>query len=239
MEEHGYLALPKFYGDAELDDHARANHRFKVNDLYLESRATRSLALNERITPILSALLGSTPLLCNSLNLRQGSAQADHVDSLYMTPRSENKMLAIWVALEDVHADAGPLRYFPRSHKIPQYVFSTGSHHAVDAEIDRWAHYMQAKVSEHGLEPVTFLAKKGDVFIWSAYLLHGGSAISDPARTRRSLVFHYFSEEDCVANRCTLVPDGGAYWMHRPHQPVPGHGAPEAPPLPYNARVPA
>ncbi|RYF79031.1 MAG: hypothetical protein EOO29_18405, partial [Comamonadaceae bacterium] len=256
-DEDGYLVLPKFYSDAqidaahavldkvwtdpasrvtvddldadrrlrigEVDEVARTTHRFKINDLYLEYDDIRRLALNERISPILQALLDQPPVLCNSLNFAHGSAQDDHVDSLFMTPRSRGHLLAIWVALEDCHMDAGPLRYFPGSHKIEQYVFSNGTHHSVPEEMLQWKRYMQEQVAQHGLAPRTFAAKRGDVFIWSAYLLHGGSPINSPERTRKSIVFHYFSEKDSDALGLRLMRDpSGGYWQHRPHLAVPG-----------------
>lgn len=216
----------------DVDTDARREHRFKVNDLYLECEEVRQLALNPRITPILSELLGHRPVVCNSLNFQQGSGQPDHVDSLYMTPRSPWHLIAIWVALEDCHMDAGPLRYYPGSHKIPQYVFSNGSPHVVDEEMDDWNRHMQGHVQEMGLKPEVFAARRGDVFIWSAYLLHGGSPINDPSRTRTSIVFHYFSEEDSRALNSTLVPYHEGFWQHRRHQPVPDLGESDAPPLP-------
>jgi phytanoyl-CoA hydroxylase len=42
-----------------------------------------------------------------------------------------------------------------------------------------------------GLEQRTFLPKQGDVVIWSADLAHGGSPVTDPLLTRRSIVGHY------------------------------------------------
>lgn len=215
----------------DVDEQARAAHRFKVNDLYLEYESVRRLALNPRITPILKVLLADTPVLCNSLNLLHGSAQGNHVDSLYMTPRSRGHLLAIWVALEDCHDEAGPLRYYPGSHKIEQYVFSTGSNHFVPEEMPLWTKYMEEQVAIRGLKPQIFPARRGDVFIWSAYLLHGGSPIISPDRTRNSIVFHYFSEEDSRAVGLRLVPDAGAYWAHKPHQQVPGQEPSEPPPL--------
>lgn len=221
----------------EVPEAARSAHRFKVNDLYLESPSIRRLALNSRITPILKSLLADTPVLCNSLNFLHGSAQADHVDSLYMTPRSAGHLLAIWVALEDCEMDAGPLRYYPGSHKIEQYRFSTGSNHNVPEEMPLWSSYMEEQVLRLGLKPQTFAAKRGDVFIWSAYLLHGGSPILSPGKTRNSIVFHYFSEEDSRAIGARMVPMAGAYWMHRRHQPIPGRGESEAPPLPTHLAI--
>lgn len=220
----------------DVDAAARATRRYKTNDLYLEREEVRRLALNERVTPILTALLGHVPVLCNSLNFRQGSEQGDHIDALFMTPRSPHHLVAIWVALEDCHPDAGPLRYYPGSHRIPPHVFSTGSNHVVDTEMPAWHAYTHGEVAARGLQAQTFAARKGDVFIWSAYLLHGGSPIADPSRTRSSIVFHYYSDEDCMAMGETIVPEHGGYWLHREHQTVPGIGPSDAPPVPANAR---
>ena len=47
---------------------------------------------------------------------------------------------------------------------------------------------MNAKTREMPLR--RFQARKGDVFIWSADLAHGGSPIENPGLTRRSIVGH-------------------------------------------------
>jgi hypothetical protein len=44
---------------------------------------------------------------------------------------------------------------------------------------------------EQGLATEYFMAKKGDVLIWHADLMHGGAKIDNPAFTRKSLVCHY------------------------------------------------
>lgn len=201
---------------------ARATHRFKVNDLYLELPSVRRLALNDRIVPLLHELLGARPALCNSLNLEYGSEQPDHVDSLYMTPRTPAHLVAIWIALEDCTPGSGLLRYWPGSHLIAPYVFSNGGGHAVDAEMGAWSQYIQAQTQARGLRSELFAASRGDVFVWNAQLLHGGSAISEPGRTRRSIVFHYFSESDCRAVGNRLVPEAGGFWVRRAPQPIPG-----------------
>lgn len=201
---------------------ARRQHRFKVNDLYLEQASVRHLALNERLVPVLHALLGQRPALCNSLSLEYGTEQADHVDSLYMTPRTPSDLVAVWVALEDCMPDAGLLRYWPGSHAIEPYVFSDGGRHYLPDEMDAWNRYIRAQLEQRGLAPELFAAKKGDVFIWSSHLLHGGSPITNPGSTRRSIVFHYFSEGDSRALGCRLVPESGGFWVKRPHQPIPG-----------------
>lgn len=201
---------------------ARASHRFKVNDLYLEHASVRHLALNGRLVPMLQRLLGERPALCNSLSLEYGSEQPDHVDALFMTPRTPTHLIAVWVALEDCAPESGLLRYWPGSHAIEPFVFSNGSRHYIPAEMGAWNAHIQARARERGLQPEVFQARKGDVFIWNGQLLHGGSPIADRARTRRSIVFHYFSESDCRVLGSRLVPESGGFWIRRSHQPIPG-----------------
>jgi len=201
---------------------ARESHRFKVNDLYLEQPSVRHLALNERLIPLLQRLLGERPALCNSLSLEYGTEQPDHVDSLYMTPNTPAHLAAVWVALEDCSPESGLLRYWPGSHRIAPYIFSNGERHCVPGEMGDWGSYMEARLHEHQLHCELFQGNKGDVFIWNAQLLHGGSPITGRGHTRRSIVFHYFSESDCRAMGSHLIPDSGGFWIKRPPQPIPG-----------------
>jgi len=105
-------------------------------------------------------------------------------------------MAASWIALEDVDKDAGPLRYYPGSHKIPPYRFKSGRYNLNLAEHAECYQYIDGELASRNLEPVEFSAKKGDVFIWHAHLLHGGLPINNPDLNRRSLVTHYFCQED-------------------------------------------
>ena len=57
-------------------------------------------------------------------------------------------------------------------------------------------------------------------------MVHGGSPIADPTRTRKSLVSHYFGLSDCRALGVECVPAGDAYWVRRAHPPLPGERTP-------------
>jgi ectoine hydroxylase-related dioxygenase (phytanoyl-CoA dioxygenase family) len=48
----------------------------------------------------------------------------------------------------------------------------------------------------YGLERQTFTCKRGDVLIWHTGLMHGGMAIDDPEKTRKSFVVHYSTAAD-------------------------------------------
>jgi hypothetical protein len=120
-------------------------------------------------------------------------------------------MAGVWVALEDIDSENGPLLYYPGSHALP--IFSN-EHLGVnpDFSTDPSSHYglfMQAWeqiVEALHLKPMQFHARKGQALIWAANLLHGGAAQSDLTRTRYSQVTHYFFEECCYFTPLHSVP---------------------------------
>jgi ectoine hydroxylase-related dioxygenase (phytanoyl-CoA dioxygenase family) len=195
-------------------------HSFKVNDLYLEYDIVRRLSMGDRIAAVLGELLGDAPVLVNSLNFERGSQQPYHVDSLYMTPRTVGSLVATWIALEDCHLDAGPLAYYPESNHIVPYQFLGGGLHFRPEEMGPWEEYVFSEIETRGLRSEIFAAQAGDLFIWSANLLHGGSTIKDPERTRHSLVSHFWTRSDCSAAGVDLVPYGEGFWYRRPPQVV-------------------
>ena len=192
----------------------------KFNDLILESDTIRACNLDPQLVAILDDLLDGAPVACNSLNFVRGSEQTAHVDSWFMPPPQPDKMVVTSVCLEDVREDAGPLFYYPGSQKIPPYRFSDGRLNAIDAEMPQCIAYVEGEIKARGLSRDTFLGRKGDVFIWSCHLAHGGMPIKNPQRTRRSLVTHYWRAADMPRRK--LEPHGpGAYYFARHHQPVP------------------
>jgi phytanoyl-CoA hydroxylase len=191
--------------------------RFKLNDLYLDNEEVRQVSLDPGLVEIIQELLNDAPVLCNTLDLDYGTQQDFHADSLFMTPPSPNNLLASWVALEDVSPDAGPLEYYPGSHLIPVYRFSTGSDHCVHEEMPFWKRHIQESIEAYGLKKESFLPKKGDVFLWHAYLLHAGGKVKDRSLTRRSLVSHYYVASDFRHSPIRLLPCNNGFWMDRKH----------------------
>jgi ectoine hydroxylase-related dioxygenase (phytanoyl-CoA dioxygenase family) len=50
------------------------------------------------------------------------------------------------------------------------------------------------------------IAKKGDVLIWHANLVHGGAPILNPALTRKSMVVHYYANDVIKYHEITERP---------------------------------
>ena len=190
-----------------VDGSAR-NEPYKLNHLYLHDAATLLLIMRSPIQAIARQLLDGTPLLFNGLNMEWGTEQRFHFDTFYMPPRVKDKMVVAWVALEDIQPGSGALRYYPRSHLIPPYIFSNGGMSAIGSEMPDFDRYIERELEERGLEWTQFHPKAGDVFFWHSQLYHGGSPIEDRSLHRRSMVTHFWRAEDMPTEMCLRVDDG-------------------------------
>ncbi|HSN39656.1 MAG TPA: methyltransferase domain-containing protein [Burkholderiales bacterium] len=191
---------------------------FKINNLFTESVPVAEAVFDRRLTGVLEGLLERPPVAINSLNFVFGSQQPDHIDTWYMPPPVAGSLIVVSLCLEDTHPDAGPLFYYPGSHRIPHYKFSHGGINAVAAEMPGCNAYLLRELASRRIEKTVFIGKKGDIFIWHCQLLHGGSPIADRARTRKSLVVHYWGTDAMQPEKIRSTPSGGRfldrdYWV--------------------------
>jgi phytanoyl-CoA hydroxylase len=184
---------------------------YKLNNLFARRSEIRQVALSPRLRSVCAQLLEGEALICNSLNFERGSQQPFHIDTWYMPPPVDDRMVVASIALDDVDAGNGPVAYYPGSHRIPAYRFSTGRLNEVPAEMHLCMAHLEREIAARGLAPEEFHCKSGDVFIWHAQLLHGGRAIRDMARTRSSLVVHYWRAGDLDPAEVRRDPHAGAY----------------------------
>ncbi|TNF37012.1 MAG: hypothetical protein EP312_00030, partial [Gammaproteobacteria bacterium] len=191
----------KFFGNARrkpvLADHeAVSDSKFRFIDFHINSPAAREAIFSPAIRNFLHQVYEAPVLAFQSLLFRVGSQQRMHQDTAYVVISKPYKLTATWIALEDIAVGSGELQYIPGSHRFPDFLFG-GRHkawvkardgfEANDAYID--ALYQMAE--SQGLPVESFIARKGDVLVWAADLAHGGSPITDPYATRKSLVTHY------------------------------------------------
>jgi ectoine hydroxylase-related dioxygenase (phytanoyl-CoA dioxygenase family) len=184
---------------------------YKLNNLFARRPEIRAVALSTRLRAALAELLEGEPMICNSLNFERGSQQHFHIDTWYMPPPVDERMVVASIALDDVDADNGPLVYYPGSNRIPPYRFSNGRLNIIPEEADRCWQYLHAEIASRGLKEEEFRGKRGDVFLWHARLLHGGRPIRDMAKTRRTLVVHYWRAGDLPAGDVRTDRAGGSY----------------------------
>jgi len=190
-------------------------HSRRLMNVIHENNNIRELLRNDHLASTLEMLLGKKAELFQSINFIDGSQQKAHADSIHMTTFPLGYLIGVWIALEDVGPDQGPLFFYPGSHKL-DYVLSE--------EIDAGDNYLllgknaynkyEAAIDElikrNNFPKVEFHAKKGDVLLWHANLLHGGSKIINPELTRKSMVLHFFARDVIryheITQRPAIVP---------------------------------
>jgi hypothetical protein len=173
----------------------------RVQDAWMEDEDVRAIAASPQIMALLERLYGRPAVPFQTLNFPVGTEQKLHSDANHFSSLPERFMCGVWLAMEDVHADAGPLTYAPGSHKWPivsnLMIGRRGTGNRTRSAQDPFEEAWDALLRASGIEQETLLARKGQALIWTANLLHGGSLQHDRSRTRWSQVTHYYFK-DCV-----------------------------------------
>jgi hypothetical protein len=173
---------------------AEASFSLRIENAWEFDDNVKRIACNEEIVQLLSTLYGAA-----AWPFPVGTQQHFHTDSVHFSSMPERFMCGVWVALEDIDDDNGPLEYYPGSHAWPLF---TNEHigycvSATKGEVNQglYEEMWRALVEKKQAKPARFHAKKGQALIWAANLMHGGAKHLNKDRTRWSQVTHYFFEK--------------------------------------------
>lgn len=186
-EKRGLTRLDQLTTEDMLEPHMR------VVDFHLASIAGRKLGQHPVLTWFLSHAFRAPLVMKQSLTFKHGPEQWLHQDFAYVHTSIPSHLAGVWCALEDVHRDAGPFRFFPGSHRVPKFDFGNGLQWNSDStRSDRdFGIYLEEQVAKFRWREIRFEGKKGDVVVWHSGLVHGSSPTHDRSLTRKSFVTHY------------------------------------------------
>lgn len=159
--------------------------------------AVRSVSCNNAIIDMLSEIYGKKAFPFQTLNFPMGTQQRSHSDHIHFDSVPHGFMVGVWMALEDIDLDQGPLFYYPGSHKWPRLdnmLVGYDQDKSVAPHYARFPDVWDAIAENTGIKKQAFVAKRGDCLIWTANLVHGGMPQIDLNKTRWSQVTHYFFE---------------------------------------------
>jgi hypothetical protein len=188
--------------------------RYRIHDIHSHSAAAGELYLDAQIFAMVRWILGPAAVAIQSLFFEYGSQQILHRDPVVVPTARPGHLLATWIALEDIGADAGALIYVPGSHRLPYYEFAPGAYEFDGsrmgaAEIAAATAFDDEQAASNGLAPRLFTARKGQALIWHGSLRHGGGPVGQPPPTRKSLVVHYSTSTSYHERAITIAePDG-------------------------------
>jgi phytanoyl-CoA hydroxylase len=218
--DHGYVVFPKAVHESVIDEflavfetawnappdriflhckgqYLRMDRKFydevsKVGEMHTCFERAGELIFPPPVLRFLTQIYERPPVAFQTMTMRKGSEESLHIDTGPLTLTEPMSMVACWLALEDVQPRSGEFQFIPGSHNLPELL-----HHGTDKghggdyqEYDKVLKATLRMCEERGLETKTFMAKKGDVLVWHADLMHGGAPIQDRQQTRKSLVSH-------------------------------------------------
>jgi ectoine hydroxylase-related dioxygenase (phytanoyl-CoA dioxygenase family) len=190
----------------------------RIGQMHQKNEELLELASSDQVINFLNWAFGDKPVVFGSLNFEKGSSQDAHVDAIFFLPEPIYSMAGVWVALEDIQQDAGPLFYLPGSHQWP-FIHSedvieafpelSAARNAArisgypEAEKNslvtllgqKWTSLLKNQEEKINIRRVPLTIKSGDVVIWHSLLAHGGMPINNPCLTRKSVVFHYIGSK--------------------------------------------
>ncbi len=227
---HGYVNLGAIVDAAlckalrdEVNSYVTANkHRpgpdwyDGLQNMYTTHAACRQATLLPKLLEWCDLVLGTRALPFQTLSIPEGTQIPPHTDQILMSTRPSGYLVVAWLALEDIHPDAGPLTLWRGSHRLP-YVrpidigIAPGTPRPDATKVHNARYYpaIQQLLDNTKPEPHVYLPKQGEVLLWHSNVIHRGALRTNPAISRHSLVVHYFGEgvstySDLFSEPCIL-----------------------------------
>ena len=219
----------RVYFDDLMECAATVGHNsYSINGWQKHCAGVYDLVVEPRILDYVQDLLGPD-LICTMTHYfckEPGDVKqvAWHQDASYW-PLTPSKVVTVWLAIDDVDEENGPMTVIPGSHRHGQIPFE---------KVDDDRNVLGQSVPDPldwGDEPVAFTMKAGQISMHSDLLLHG-SAPNSSDRRRCGLTLRYNPPEvrtqEPDGSRAVIArgndPDG--YW-----QPLERPDGDEPPPL--------
>jgi phytanoyl-CoA hydroxylase len=150
--------------------------------------ATESVLASPDLRDVFAGLLGELPKVVQSMYFEGNSATWEHQDSYYLDSEKVGEMVAAWIAIEDIAAQAGRFFICPGSHK-----FKLDEHGLENNIAEHHEVYISSvvnKIRKLNLEIKAPALQKGDVLFWNALTIHGSLNTQDPRHSRSSITCH-------------------------------------------------
>lgn len=198
---------------------------------YMDHSALRRLVCCAPLAAALQEIIGEPMGVHLNLTGWVSTRRNWHFDQYLNEPYVGGFYAAVWIALEDIEADAGPFEYVPGSHTWWKPISQSKMRLALgrDGTGPDWPTHSERiltplfedELQQRNVTPHRFLATRGDVLIWHGRLLHRGSIPANPKLERRALIAHFSGighRPDMP--RAVQHDEGGWYFPLGGNQPV-------------------
>ena len=154
----------------------------------LRSNFEKIIASNFSIADFIRNIIGDKPAIVQSMYFEGNSATWEHQDSYYLDDEDTGEMIAGWLALEDIEADAGRFFICPKSHLI-DYA-SMDFNNIITKNHNAYIKSIVNLVKEKNFEIKAPKLNKGDILLWNSLTIHGSLNSQNLTKSRSSITFH-------------------------------------------------
>lgn len=219
-ERDGYLVIENLFSRTEAKDYwADIQHHLVQNNLNPMTEfnssgssdritgcetidsLTSALSCN-RLKVVLTTILGPKYILQDLMALLKSSGAPPHTESIYLTTFPKFRSVRIWIAMEDIKDDAGPLCLYPGTHRRPaispsQLGVARGlSNPQLWIEYRRhYLPYMKNILTQGNYPSIALNVKVGTTILMHPNLIHEGIAAKDRELTRKALVGSFVAKD--------------------------------------------
>jgi ectoine hydroxylase-related dioxygenase (phytanoyl-CoA dioxygenase family) len=221
-------SLAPYFGDQRVEPQGVTFADYgRVQDAWYLNTSVWKIATSKVVYKVLRELYGVTPKPFQTLNFYKGTHQSTHADSIHFNCEPFGMMCGVWVALEDIGPDQGPLRLYPGSHKLPEMNYQDFGLEPSQSQYPQYLKGIEGLIKKHSFTERRATISRGQAVIWAANVLHGGAPQNDLSLSRHSQVSHYYMGKP-NAWKPSQSQDGRRYfepesvrdihgWEHRLH----------------------
>ncbi|HYP17282.1 MAG TPA: phytanoyl-CoA dioxygenase family protein, partial [Opitutus sp.] len=175
FEDFKRAGAPVFDGDARFEEIDPAKRQLRAMHPHRYSERVKQWALNPCVVSVLTALLGSAPLLAQTMYYFKppgAKGQGMHQDNFYLLVAPAT-CIAAWTAIDDATIENGCLYVVPGSHRHTIHCPSEGA--------EPWMQYGDSHIKPfpRDARPIPVEVRRGQTMFFGGNLIHG----SGPNRT--------------------------------------------------------
>lgn len=184
---------------ASPERHALTPHGYMLNPiLNVQSMARSFTAFRPAALSVIThlnlqtavrSLFGEPGKLVQSMYFEGNPATPPHQDTYYLDASQIGRMVAAWIAVEDIAPGAGRFYIYPGSHRLPAET-------DMDAVLNPERSYARILklIADNHFECRAPALNAGDVLLWSAKTIHGSLDTTQPERSRSSFTSHFIPQ---------------------------------------------
>lgn len=154
----------------------------------LRSNFDNIIASHKELADFINFLIGDRPAIVQSMYFEGNSSTWEHQDSYYLDDEDTGSMLAGWIALENIEANAGRFFVCPKSHLFDYAKMDLSN--IITSNHQEYIKTIVEIIKNNNFEVKAPKLDKGDILIWNALTIHGALDSQSKSNSRSSITFH-------------------------------------------------